>query len=123
MLAQPDKIRGKRNKKPILFLKNQLAISATKYPHFTDIKDIFCLKIKSNPVEIKKCISFFRFSLNLPLTPKGEPNPQYKKMKCTLIRNKDRLKNQSFSLPVNYFRLLKNKYFITSYKTFKNEKY
>ena len=90
MLAQPDKIRDKRNKKPILFLKNQLAISVTKFLHFTDIKDIFCLKIKSNPVKIKK---------------------------------RDRLLHQSFNLPVNYHHLLKNKYFITSYKTFKNEKY
>ncbi len=90
MLAQPDKIRKKGNKKPILFLKNQLAISATKYLHFTDIKDIFGLKIKSNPIKIKK---------------------------------RDRLLNQSFSHHLNYPHLSKNKYFITSYKTFKNEKY
>ena len=122
MLAQPDKIREKRNKKPILFLKNQLAIFATKYLHFTDIIDIFCLKIKSNPLKIRKCISFFRFFLNSPLTPpkginKGEPNPQCEKMKYTLIRTKDRFKNLSFSLLVNYHHLSKNKYFITSCKT------
>ncbi len=90
MLAQPDKIRDKRNKKPILFLKNQLAISATKYLLFTDIEDILCPKFKSISLKIKK---------------------------------RDRFKNLSFSLLVNYHHLSKNKYFITSYKTFKNEKY
>ncbi len=85
MFAQTDKIRKKRNNKPILFLKNHLIISATKFLHFTDIKDILYLKFKSYSGKIKR---------------------------------KDSLLNQSFNLPINYHHLSKNKYFITSYKTF-----
>ncbi len=112
MFAQTDKIREKRNKKPTLFFKNQLIISATKFLHFTDIKDIFYLKFKSYSVKIRKSISFFRFFLNSPLTPVGEPNPQCKKMKFALIRTKERVLHQSFNLPVNYHHLSKNKYFM-----------
>ena len=79
MFAQTDKIREKRNKKPTLFFKNQLIISATKFLHFTDIKDILYLKIKSYSGK---------------------------------IRRRYRLKKQSFNLPINYYHLSKNIYFI-----------